>query len=204
MGGTTDKAGMLGENELALLFDEARTFSGFLKAPVPEATLRKLYDHLRWGPTSMNSSPGRFVFVTTDAARERLKPHLMPLNVDKVMSAPVTVIVARDTQYYEEAETLFPARGAMIKENAPKMPAIVRDTSVRNATLMGGYMILAARALGLDCGAMSGFNSETLNKDFFPDGRWEADFLCNIGYGDPASLHPRNPRLTFETACRIM
>jgi 3-hydroxypropanoate dehydrogenase len=195
---------ILDDKSIALLFDDARTYSGWLNTPVSEAMLQKLYDHARWAPTSMNSNPGRFVFVTSAEAKERLKPHLMPLNVDKMMAAPVTAIVARDTRFYEEADTFFPERAPAIKMMAGANETMARDTALRNATLQGGYLILAARALGLDCGGMSGFNADGVNKEFFPDGRWQADFLINIGHGDPASLHPRNPRLSFDQACQII
>jgi 3-hydroxypropanoate dehydrogenase len=193
----------LGEDALAKLFDDARTYSGWLPTVLGETTLRALYDHVRWGPTAMNGTPGRFLFVTSPAGKARLLPHIYPMNVAKVSAAPVTVIVARDTRFFEEADTFFPDRAAQIKSMDPTAP-MVREIASRGATLQGAYLLLAARAAGLDCGPMSGFNAETLNADFFPDGRLEADFLMNLGRGDPASLMPRNPRLSFEQACQIL
>lgn len=183
------------------LFVAARTHNGFAPAPIPEATLRQLYDLMKWGPTSMNCQPARFVFVTSPEAKARLAPALSPSNRDKTLAAPATVIIATDTRFYEHLPTQFPAYDAkpMFAGNAD----LAASTALRNGTLQGAYLILAARALGLDCGPMSGFDAPTLNAAFFPDGRYQANFLCNLGVGDPAKLHPRGPRLSFEAACRI-
>ena len=193
----------LAKDAFARLFDDARTYSGWLPTAVSEATLRELYDHARWGPTAMNGTPGRFLFVSSPAGKARLLPHIYPMNIAKAAAAPVTVIVARDTRFFEEGDTFFPDRAAQIKSMDPTAP-MVREIAARGATLQGAYLILSARAAGLDCGPMSGFNAPTLNAEFFPDGRFEADFLINIGQGDPASLMPRNPRLSFEQACQIL
>ena len=183
------------------VFSEARTFNGYSDKPVSEETLRELYDHLKWGPTAANSCPARFVFVTSDAERERLLACVNEGNLAKVRSAPVTVIVAADTCFYEEMPKLFPSRDFTAVFNGK--PEVVADLLARNVPLQGAYMIIAARGLGLDCGPMSGFDAAAINRTFFPDGRWQANFICTLGYGDRNSLFPRNPRLPFEDACRI-
>jgi 3-hydroxypropanoate dehydrogenase len=193
----------LDADAVSQLFDGARTYSGWLPTPVSEAQIRALYGHARWAPTAMNSVPARFTFVTSEAGKARLMPHIYPLNVEKVQAAPVTVIVARDRRFFLEADSFFPDRADQIKAMDPEAP-MVREIATRNTTLQGAYLMMAARALGLDCGPMSGFAAHTLNPDFFPDGRFEADFLINIGHGDPATLHPRNPRLSFDQACQII
>lgn len=186
----------------ARLFGEARTFSTFDDRPVPLALLRRLYDHLKWGPTSANSCPARFVFVTSPEGKARLLPCIGPGNVDKVKGAPVTVIVAGDSRFYDLMPKLFPARDfkSVFAGNA----AVAADTLARNVPLQGAYMIIAARALGLDAGPMSGFDAAKLNAEFFADGRWQTNFICNLGYGEPSALHPRNPRLDFDEVCRIV
>jgi 3-hydroxypropanoate dehydrogenase len=187
----------LSNEALAQLFREARTLRFWLPRPVPEALLRELYDLTRLGPTSANCSPARFVFVVSAEAKARLLPTLDPGNVEKTRAAPVTVIVAYDTEFYEKM-------GADWRSRFLAKPEIIEETAFRNGTLEGGYLIMAARALGLDCGPMSGFNAEKVNQEFFPDGKWKADFLCNIGYGDRSNLPPRAPRLDFDEACRLL
>ena len=191
----------LPDADLDQLFRKARTHNAFLDRPVPEATLRALYDLLKWAPTSANSNPARFVFVTSDAARERLRPALSPGNLDKTMAAPVTVIVGYDLAFYEKLPVLFPHVDA--RSWFAGKPDHILTTAFRNGTLQGGYLILAARALGLDCGPMSGFDNAKVDAAFFPDGTVKSNFLCNLGYGDPEKLMPRHPRLPFEEACRI-
>ncbi|KZE25897.1 3-hydroxypropanoate dehydrogenase [Crenobacter luteus] len=188
--------------DLEQLFHNARTFTHWQARPVAEATLRQLFDLLKLCPTSANCSPARFVFVASPEAKARLKPCLAPGNVDKTMSAPVTAIVAMDTRFYEHLPQLFPHADAKswFEGNA----ALIDATAFRNSSLQGGYLILAARALGLDCGPMSGFDADQLNAEFFPDGRFKANFLVNIGYGDASTLHPRSPRFGFDEACRIL
>lgn len=183
------------------LFVHARTHHAFAPDAIPEDTLRRLYEVLKWGPTSMNCQPARWVFVTTPDGKALLKPALSPGNVDQTMSAPVTVIVATDTRFYEHLPTMFPAYDAqaLFAGNAE----LATSTAFRNGTLQGAYLMIAARALGLDCGPMSGFDADKLNAAFFPDGRWQANFLCNLGVGDPAKLYPRGPRLSFDEVCRI-
>lgn len=187
---------------LEQLFRSARTHVAWLDKPVSGETLRQLYDLLKWGPTAVNSCPARFVFVTTPEGKARLKPALAEGNVDKTLQAPVTVIIARDLEFYEHLPKLFPhtdARG-WYAGNAPA----IENASLRNGTLQGAYLILAARALGLDCGPMSGFDADKVNAEFFPDGKVKANFLCNLGYGDTSKLYPRGPRLEFEEACRVV
>lgn len=183
------------------LFREARTHASFDDRPVTEATLRELYRLASLGPTSQNCQPARFVFVRTEAARARLLPHLSAGNVPKVQSAPVTVIVARDTRFHEFMPELWHAADA--RADFERRPEHAHATAVRNATLTGGYFILAARALGLACGPMSGFDTAGVNQAFFADGRWEADFLINLGYASGPPAHARRHRLDFEVACRL-
>lgn len=189
----------LPDDALAQLFTAARTFNSWSERPVDETTVRQIYALVSQGPTAANSNPARFVFIRSAAGRERLRPHLSAGNVDKTMTAPCCVIVAYDTRFYEFMPQLFPSRD--FSATFAGKDAVITDTATRSSTLAGAYLILAARALGLDAGPMSGFNRETLDADFFPDGRWTANFLCNIGYGTTETLFPRNPRLTFEQAC---
>ena len=184
------------------LFDEARSFSAFEERPVPPELLRRLYDHLKWGPTSANASPARFVFVTSPEAKARLLACVSAGNVAKVRSAPVTAIVAGDSRFYDEMPQLFPDRDFRTLFAGDR--AASADLVARNVPLQGAYMIIAARALGLDAGPMSGFDAAKLDAAFFPDGRWRVNFICNLGYGSEAGLHPRNPRLSFDEACRIV
>ncbi|HTI46048.1 MAG TPA: malonic semialdehyde reductase [Casimicrobiaceae bacterium] len=186
---------------LDAVFRTARTHNGFVDRPVTESTLRALYELLKWAPTSANSSPARFVFVVSREAKERLRPALSAGNLDKTMAAPVTAIVAYDLEFYDKLPRLFPHTDA--RSWFAGKPEHILTTAFRNGTLQGGYLILAARALGLDCGPMSGFDNAMVDAAFFPDGKVRSNFLCNIGYGDPAKVKPRNPRLDFEDACRI-
>lgn len=202
---------------LDTLFYDARTHSKWLDKPVDEETLRKLYDALRWAPTAANSNPARFVFIRTKEAKERLRPALAPGNVEKTMTAPVTVIIAYDLLFFEKMPKLFPHNPGM-RDLYAKNPQLVETTARRNSSLQGAYMILAARALGLDCGPMSGFDNAKLDEiffragqecegceqEFFPEGHVRSNFLCNLGYGDPAGLHPRAPRLEFAEACLLL
>ncbi|MHB1559050.1 MAG: malonic semialdehyde reductase [Isosphaeraceae bacterium] len=198
---TTDRKRVDGE-ALDVLFREARTHSAWLPRPVPGELLRAAYELARLAPTSANTSPARFVFLTTPEAKERLVPALMPGNVDKTRSAPVTVIVAQDMEFYEHLPRLFPFVDA--RSWFAGNPGMIADTAARNSSLQGAYFLLAARALGLDCGPMSGFDSEKVNAEFFPDGKWRANFLINLGYGDHAQLYPRAPRLEFDEACQVV
>jgi 3-hydroxypropanoate dehydrogenase len=199
---TKDIHRRLSSDALDQLWREARTFSAWLPEGVPAGLLHEIYELARLGPTSANSSPGRFVFLTTPEAKARLLPALAPGNVEKTRTAPVTVIVAWDTEFYEHLPRLFPR--ADMRSHFVGNAALIEETGFRNGTLQGGYFILAARALGLDCGPMSGFQAEKVNAEFFPDGKWKANFLCNLGYGDRGKLFPRSPRLDFEEACRVL
>ncbi|RKH95130.1 malonic semialdehyde reductase [Corallococcus sp. AB030] len=197
---TTNTA--LDTDSLEQLFTEARTHSGWQDRPVTDETLRRIYELARMAPTAVNSQPVRLVFVRSREAKERLKPALSPGNVDKTMQAPVTVIVAYDTAFHEQMPKLFPARD--MKSVFAAMPQEAREQSAfMNGTLQGGYVILAARALGLDCGPMGGFDKAKVDEAFLQGTGWKSNFLINLGYGDPAKLFPRNPRLSFEDACRM-
>ena len=191
-------------NDAALdqLLRTARTFHRFTDRPVDDATIRQLHDLFQWAPTSMNCQPARLVFVRSAEAKALLKPTLAPGNVDKTMAAPVTVIVAQDSAFFEHLPTQFPVMpGArdLFAGNA----TLAADTAFRNSSMQGAYLILAARALGLDAGPMSGFNPAAVNEAFFPDGRFKVNFLVNLGWGDAAGTHPRGPRLAFEDVVRI-
>lgn len=193
----------LNQAALDLLFREARTHSGWLDRPVTDETLREVYDLMKMGPTSMNCCPARILFLRTAEAKERLRPFLMAANVDKTMAAPATAIVAYDLKFYERLPQLFPHYPGA-REMFAKSPDLAQITAMRNGTLQGGYFILAARALGLDCGPMSGFDNAKVDAEFFAGESLKSNFLCNLGYGDPAKLFPRNPRLEFEEACRVL
>lgn len=184
------------------LFHKARTANGFIDKPVPASLLQEVYDLARMGPTSMNTQPTRYVFLTTPAAKERLIPALSPTNVDKTKSAPVAVIVATDTKFFEHMPNIWHNPGA--KEMFEGNAAMAGATATRNSTLGGAYFIIAARALGLDCGPMSGVDLAKVNAEFFPDGRYQANFLINLGYMDESKLFNRNPRLSFEQACQVL
>jgi 3-hydroxypropanoate dehydrogenase len=192
----------ISQEALDQLFREARTHSTWLPEPVPLELLREAYELARLGPTSANGSPARFVFLTTPGAKARLKPVLAPGNLDKTMAAPVTVIVAWDTEFHQYLPKLFPQ--ADMRSYFTGNQALIDQTAFRNSSLQAAYFILAARALGLDCGPMSGFDADKLNAEFFPDGKWKVNLLCNLGYGDSSKLYPRNPRLNFEEASVIL
>jgi 3-hydroxypropanoate dehydrogenase len=194
---------MLDDHTLDTLFRTARTYHGWLDKPVSTATLRALWEVMKWGPTSANCSPARIFFVQTPAAKERLRPALSPNNVEQTMAAPVCAIIGYDSRFYEHLPKLFPANPDMPKRFATA-PALAEATAFRNGTLQGAYFMIAARALGLDCGAMSGFDNAKVDAEFFPDGRIKSNFLCNIGYGDPASIRPPSPRFSFDEACSIL
>jgi 3-hydroxypropanoate dehydrogenase len=192
----------IGEEALNQIFRHARTHNAWLPQRVPVEKLKEAYELAKWGPTSANGSPGRFVFLESKAAKARLLPALAPLNVEKTKAAPVTVIVAFDTEFHEKLPHLFPH--ADMRKHFAGNKALAEETAFRNGTLQGAYFIIAARAVGLDCGPMSGFDAAKVNAEFFPDGKWKANFICNLGYGDHGKLFPRNPRLTFEEACQIL
>jgi len=197
----TGEKNMLDDKSLDTIFREARTHNGF-SGDVTDTQLRQLYDLLKFGPTTMNTQPARFVFVKSKAAKEKLRPALSPGNLDKTMAAPATVIVAYDLKFYEFLPKAFPnnpnAKGIFEGKDATN-----QIVCLRNGSLQGAYLLIAARALGLDTGPMSGFDNAKVDAAFFPDGRWKSNFLVNLGKGDSSKIFPRNPRLTFEEACRI-
>lgn len=184
------------------LFTEARTQNGYLDTPVSDDTLRQLYELLKWGPTAANSTPARFVFVRTPEARQRLLACVNPGNVSKVTQAPVTVIVGMDMAFYDKLPKLFPHTDA--RSWFAGKPAAIEATAFRNSSLQGGYMILAARALGLDCGPMSGFDAAKVDAAFWAGTEVRTNFLCTLGQGDPSKVLGRNPRLDFEEACSLL
>ncbi len=205
------------DRALNILFRDARSYANWLPRPVPDAMVRELYELLKWAPTSANAAPARFAFLRSPEAKERLRPALAPLNVEKTMTAPVTVIVAYDLRFYEHLPKLFPQNPGMAKLFEDN-PAMVEATAKRNSSLQGAYLIMAARALGLDCGPMSGFDHAKIDEEFFAagkpcfgcdqeffsEGHVKTNVLCNLGYGDPATLHTRLPRLAFAEACSLL
>jgi 3-hydroxypropanoate dehydrogenase len=193
----------LDSQSLDLLFRKARTNSKWLDQPVSDQTLRDLYGLMKFGPTSMNCTPARILFLRTREAKERLKPALSAGNMEKTMVAPVTAIVAYDEKFYDKLDRLFP-HYAGARELFAKNLQLAETTAFRNGTLQGGYFIMAARALGLDCGPMSGFDNAKVDAEFFAGEPLKSNFLCNLGHGDPSALFPRNPRLEFDEACRLL
>lgn len=191
----------LDSNALAALFTEARTHNGWSDQPVTDAELQKIYELTRMGPTSANCSPARFVFVRSAEAKEKLRPALSSGNLEKTMAAPVTVIAAIDEQFFEKLPELFPHADA--KSWFTSSPAVAEETAFRNGTLQAGYLILAARSLGLDTGPMSGFDKAKVDQAFFAGTSWKSNFLINLGHGDPSKLFGRLPRLSFEEACML-
>jgi|SRR5580658_628447 3-hydroxypropanoate dehydrogenase len=184
------------------LFRTARTRNGWTDRPVTEQQLRELYDLVKLGPTSANSCPARFVWLTSDEGKAKLAAHASKTNGPKIVAAPVTAIIGYDLDFAEQLPKLFPARGKDMQA-AFKDPQVAQSTAFRNASLQGAYLIIAARALGLDCGPMSGFNNDAVDRDFFAGTRIKSNFICSIGYGSDENLYPRNPRLTFDEAGRI-
>lgn len=194
-------AKIITDEALDLIFREARTFYTWQNKEVSDTLLQAVYELAKMGPTAANSQPMRVVFVKSKEAKEKLKPHLDAGNVDKTMAAPVTAIVAHDEGFYEQMPKIFPhAPGAIDwykgKDNSAHL--------LRNGSLGGAYLMLAARALGLDCGPMSGFSNAGVDKAFFDGTGWKSNFICNIGYGDASKQYPRSPRLTFDEACKIL
>ena len=184
------------------LFTEARTQNGYRPTPVPDATLRDLYDLLKWGPTSANCSPARFQFVRSNEGKARLLACVSPGNTQKVREAPVTVIVGMDLEFHEKLPQLFPHVDA--RAWFAGKPAAIQETAFRNSSLQGGYLILAARALGLDCGPMSGFDAAKVDAAFWAGTPVKTNFICTLGQGDPAKLFGRSPRLSFDEACTLV
>lgn len=191
----------LDDTALATLFSEARSHNGWRAEPVSDAVLRQLYELARMGPTSANCSPGRFVFVRTPEGKQRLAPALSKGNLEKTLTAPVTVIAAWDKAFYEELPKLFPHGDA--KSWFTGSPELAHETAFRNGTLQAAYLLLAARSLGLDAGPMSGFDKAKVDAAFFAGSTWTANFLINLGHGDASKVFGRLPRLDFKDACTL-
>ncbi len=208
---------MLSDAALDQLFREARTHNVWLERPVSDDTLRQLYELMKWGPTSANTSPARIVFIRTRDGKQRLLPALAPGNVQKVMTAPVTAIIGYDLKFYEKLPQLLPHNPRM-RDQYARSPELIEITARRNSSLQGAYLIIAARAVGLDCGPLSGFDNskvdeeffgagkpcEGCEEEFFHEGHVKSNFLCNLGYGDHSKLFQRSPRLTFSEACSLL
>lgn len=192
----------ISDEALAQLFSDAHTHTTWQDKSIPEAVIQQLYDLVKVGSTSANCSPARFVFITTEEGKEKLKPSLSSGNVEQTMTAPCVVIVAYDEEFYEELPTLFPYADA--RSWFTSSPEAAYETAMRNSSMQGAYLLSAARALGLDSGAMSGFNPKLLNETFFAGSTWRVNFLLNLGYGDGKKVHKRLPRLSFEQACKIV
>jgi 3-hydroxypropanoate dehydrogenase len=192
----------LDEAALDALFREAHTHNKWVDQPVTDDELRVLFDMLKMGPTSANTSPARFVFLRTQYAKEKLRPALSAGNLEKTMAAPVTVIVAYDPKFYDHLPRLFPHVDA--KSWFTENPALSEETAFRNGTLQGAYLIVAARAMGLDCGPMSGFDKAKVDEAFLSDRGWKSNFLVNIGHGDAEGVRPRSPRFGFDEVCLLM
>ena len=193
----------ISDEALDTIFRAARTQNKWSDELVSDAMLMAVYDLMRWGPTSANMMPARFLFLTSPEAKARLKPHLSEGNREKTMKAPAVTIVAYDLDFPETLPKLFPNAPKM-KDNFAGKPEATETAAFRNGTLQGAYFIIAARALGLDCGPMSGFDNAGVDKEFFAGTKIRSNFLCALGHGDPAGVFPRNPRLTFDEACRII
>ncbi len=208
---------LLNDAALDALFRKARTHNAWLDKPVSDDLLRRLYDLMKLGPTSANCCPARILFLRTPEAKQRLAPALAPGNLEKTMKAPLTAIIAHDARFYEQLQRLFPHNPGA-RDWFSNSPELAEITAFRNGTLQGGYFILAARSLGLDCGPMSGFDNAKVDEEFFPAGKVKTEsdqevplsghvksnFLCNLGYGDPSKLLPRSPRLEFDEACKLL
>jgi 3-hydroxypropanoate dehydrogenase len=193
----------LDNHALDLLFHDARSQNGWRDEPVTEEQLRQLYEIMQWGPTSMNCQPLRILFLRSPEAKERLQPALMPNNVAKTMSAPVVAILGYDTKFYENLPRTFP-HNQKAKSLFEDKPDFAETTAFRNSSIQGGYFIIAARAVGLDAGPMSGFANPKVDAEFWPDGRVKSNFLCGLGQGDPEKVFNRSPRLAFDEVCTLV
>lgn len=193
---------MLNQDQLALLFNSARSHNAWLDKSVSDEQLHAIYDAMKWGPTSANTSPARIVFVKSSEQKEKLLACMSEGNYEKTKAAPVTAIIGMDMKFYDKLPQLFPhtdARSWFVGNQAS-----IDATAFRNSSLQGAYFMLAARALGLDCGPMSGFDADKINATFFADTEVKVNFVCSIGYGDAEKLFPRSPRLSFDEACKIV
>jgi 3-hydroxypropanoate dehydrogenase len=187
------------DKTLARIFLDGRSYNSWTDEGLSSADLRRIYELAKWGPTTSNSNPGRFLFIHSPAGKERLRPLLSPGNVDKTMAAPCTAIVAWDIEFYEKMPQLFPSRD--VRSVFAGKPDLIAETGFRSSTLQGAYFMFAARAMGFDCGPMSGFDSEGIDREFLAERKWKSNFLCNLGFGRPDGLFPRNPRLDYDEAC---
>lgn len=194
---------MLNQQALNTLFLEARTHNGWSDKPVTDEQLRRIHELMKWGPTSANCSPARIVFVRSPEAKEKLLACMNAGNIEKTRTAPVTAIIGMDMEFYELLPRLFPHNPDARSWFAGN-PANIEVNAMRNSSLQGGYFILAARAIGLDCAPMTGFNAERINHSFFAGTPVKVNFVCSLGYGDASKLHPRGPRLSFEESCKIV
>jgi 3-hydroxypropanoate dehydrogenase len=193
----------INDQALDQLFRVARSQNGWKDEPISDTLMYAVYDLMRWGPTSANCSPARFIFVKSDEAKQRLKPYLAENNEDKVLTAPMCAIIGHDLEFYEKMPQLFP-HNPEAKDWFSGDPVTAEVIAMRNGTLQGAYFMIAARALGLDCGPMSGFDNDGVDKEFFPDGKVKSNFICSIGVGEPSKVFERLPRLSFEEACEVL
>ncbi|MGE0701615.1 MAG: malonic semialdehyde reductase [Hyphomicrobiaceae bacterium] len=193
----------LGNDVLKQLFTEARSHNAWQKKDVPDSLLAEMVDLMKMGPTSANCLPARIVFLKSDAAKQRIAPFLSEANRAKSMSAPVCAIIGHDTQFFEHLPRLFP-HNQTARTWFEGKPEVIQATVMRNGSLQGAYLMMAARALGLDVGPMSGFDNAGVDKEFFADGRFKSNFVCNIGFGDPAGLFARSPRLAFDEIAQVL
>ncbi len=196
-------SGTVSEQSLDQLFRKARTHNAFLDRPVGDEALKQVYELMKWGPTSANCSPARILFLRTKEAKERLKPALSSGNSAKTMAAPAVAVIGYDLEFYEKLPQLFPHNLDARNWFAGNEQSIF-ITAFRNSSLQGAYFMLAARAVGLDCGPMSGFDNAKVDAEFWPDGKVKSNFICNLGYGDDSQLFPRSPRLEFDEACKLL
>lgn len=192
----------LSDESQDIIFRNARTHKAWVEGEVTAALLERVYDLMKWGPTSANCSPARFVFVQSQEAKERLRPHMDEGNVQQTMAAPVTAIIANDLKFHEKLPRLYPHEDAKSWFDGKEKK--IKDSAYRNGSLQGAYFMIAARALGLDCGPMSGFNPRGVKDEFFKDEDVQINFICNLGYGDVSKLHPRGPRLSFDETCKVV
>ena len=192
----------INDEALDILFRSARSQNKWQHKPVTPQMLLAIYDLMRWGPTTANSEPARILFLLSKESKERLRPHLDAGNLEKTMTAPAVAIIAYDLKFARHLPKLFPHQPDAIHWFTDDAHAA--RTAFRNGSLQGAYFMMAARAIGLDCGPMSGFNNAGVDKEFFPEGTIKSNFLCGIGYGDPTGLFPRHPRLSFDEACKIL
>jgi 3-hydroxypropanoate dehydrogenase len=192
----------INDEALDTIFRTARSQNKWLDKPVSPPLLMAVYDLMRFGPTSANCSPARIVFLVSQESKERLKPHLLPQNVEKSMTAPAVAVIGYDLDFPQHMPRLFPHNPGA--KDWFGDPVLREKTAFRNGTLQGGYFIIAARALGLDCGPMSGFNNDAVDKEFFAGTNVKSNFICGVGYGDPSGVFARSPRLEFDEACKIL